>query len=730
MNKVSTFYNENRLPILLASLAVVVRLIYLYLMSLDRGFLVPIVDERWHWEWAQQLIADPSGGADVFFRAPLYAYFLAFLSFITNGSIFWSKALQLLLSFGTSFYLFKLSEHLLGRQVAIISAMIYAFYGTLIFYESMFLIPVLFLFLTVWGIYRFIIYKDSMSIKSWAITGLILGLAVISRPNILLVIPFLLIWLVWFNDNKEQLLSRLKLPLVLVAGVLIPILPVTIKNYITSGDFILVSSQGGINLYLGNNPRATGLAMTMPEVQLNLSIGWNKFTTATTAAAERETGTTLSPGEASSFWSKKALKWMYDNPTDFLSLLWKKTTYLFNGFENSDNADIYFERKKSVLHSILVWNSFLYFPFGLLLPFFFVGLYVTRHKFKTLLPLYVYILIYIPSIILFLVTARHRLPIIIFMIIIASAGMASLFSKRNIKNMKDKLYSLAIFLVTLLIVNMSIVPTTQGKDFQNYYNEGLKSLRTLDYINAETAFLKADIYYKFSAPLLNNLGYSQYMLSKFDDASISLNRAIESEPSFSKSYYNLGLVELKTGTADSAEILFENAIKTFDTTISNNTELAKYLISLGNILHKSNNLDSARILYSKAVDNSDGDASLLYLSASFFARAEDYAKSDSLYMRAKSLRNPGGKEYYNWGTSYMKRNKWLAAIYAFQRSTRKDSTMYQSYFGIASAYYQENGTIQDINSRDSVNKYLDRTLHFNANFQQALQMKSEVDKSN
>ncbi len=395
------WFVENRTALILASIALLVRIAYLIELSYQPDFLLPMVDEKFHWLWAADIVHNSFWGEGAYFRAPLYGYFLAFLYWVTSGSIFVSKLLQLFLCFGTSFFIVKTTEHLFNKTTSVIAGLIYAFYGTLIFYESMFLIPAIFLFFITWGLFRVIIYSEKKDIKNWLLTGIIFGLAAISRPNVLLVIPFFMLWMFYTKNSSKQFFQRVKLPLALCAGLLIVITPITIRNIMVTGEFILISSQGGINLHLGNNPNADGLTMLMPEVALDESVSWSEFENVTHKAAEKEALKNLTASEASSFWTQKALSFILDNPSNFLSLVWKKSVYLVSGFENSDNGDIYYHRNKSSIFSALLWNKIIYFPFGLLLPLALVGMYTSRKKFKQLLPLYIFLLAYIPSIVLF-----------------------------------------------------------------------------------------------------------------------------------------------------------------------------------------------------------------------------------------------------------------------------------------------------------------------------------------
>ncbi|MDH4158447.1 MAG: glycosyltransferase family 39 protein, partial [candidate division Zixibacteria bacterium] len=144
MSNVWSVIKKNKWPLIIGLAAVLVRLVYL--LELDRWpeFAVPMVDEKWHWEWAQEIATKSFWGEGAYFRAPLYPYFLAALALVTGNSVFWAKLLQSLLCFGTAIFIYRLAERLFGRTTAVVSGLMYAFYGTLVFYETMFLIPVLF----------------------------------------------------------------------------------------------------------------------------------------------------------------------------------------------------------------------------------------------------------------------------------------------------------------------------------------------------------------------------------------------------------------------------------------------------------------------------------------------------------------------------------------------------------------------------------------------------------
>jgi len=46
--------------------------------------------------------------------------------------------------------------------------------------------------------------------------------------------------------------------LLFAAGLVLPIIPVTLHNALVGHDFVPIASQGGVNFYIGNNPVADG----------------------------------------------------------------------------------------------------------------------------------------------------------------------------------------------------------------------------------------------------------------------------------------------------------------------------------------------------------------------------------------------------------------------------------------------------------------------------------------
>ncbi len=716
------FVETYRYPIFVVAVTLLVRILYLVQLSHSPGFSVPMVDEKWHWQWAHKILSGPFWGEGAYFRAPLYPYLLAFFAWITNSSIFWSKLLQIFICGGTAFFIYRLGEHLFSWKEGVIAGLIYAFYGTLLYYEAMFLIPVVFLFFTVWGMYRLIVYKSSESIRTWLFTGIIFGLAAISRPNILLVMPLLLLWLLFIPKKSRLFTQRFKKPLLVGIGLILVITPVTVRNLLITGDFILISSQGGVNFYIGNNEVANGLTMLIPEIDLNESISWSQFIPATNAVAQRIAGRELTDAEVSSFWTKRTLDFIKNNPGKFLGLTWRKFVYLINGFENSDNSDIYYERKKSSLYSLLLWDYGLKFPFGLLFPLTLVGMYLRRKDFAKLLPVYLFILGYIPTIVLFLVTARHRLPLVPFLAIIAAGGLTSLAHLIRTKQHRLLLYPVVIFVVSIVIVNRLYYEEGGSNQFQIHFNAGIKNEHLENYAEAEKEYLEADKYFPYSSSLLNNLGHVQFLLKKYDDADRSYHRSLRLDSTYFRTYNNLGQLVQEKQMLDSAIVLYNKAIQNFNPDIAKKNELGQIYTNLAAAYEQAGKLDSAADAFYKALNAAPEMGKTYFRAAAFFARHEQYDIVDTLYIRGMYFHELSATDYFNWGLSYLERKRFSDGIGMMFRALKRDTALYQAYYCIAFGLY-EGGY-----ATDTVQAYLDRCLNIAPDYEPAITLKKELEK--
>lgn len=669
---------HHKWPLVIFLAAFFIRLVYLIQSKSNPAFYYPMVDELWHLNWAKEIIGGNFWGNDAYFRGPLYPYFLALLLKITGGDLFWSRLLQLLFGAGSAVLVFKIGQRLFSKKAAILAGFMFALYGTMIFYEAMLLIPVLFVFLNLLAVHLLLCYKDSERFRHWWLAGFVLGLAAIARPNVLLLAPLFMLW-IYLAAVKPRSRPAAFRALIFLVGVMIPVLSVTLRNYIITGEPVLISSQGGVNLYIGNNPDTDGLTMLMPELQLDESLPWTEFTSATRRVAETESHRTLTAAEESSFWTRKAIAFIVSNPGKFIEITFKKTVYFFLGFENSDQTDIYFSRTYSSLYSLLLWHFIIYFPFGLLMPLALVGMIHAWKERNKLILLYLFVIGYLPTVVLFLVTARHRLPVIPFLILFATVAIFAFFDWYRGKNFKNIIIYGIILLGALILCNRTYFEIGFESTAQIHFNLALTYDRQGDLVKAEQEYIKALDSDPSSVVTLNNLGYVQYRLGKMNEALSNFHQAIRYDPGFADAYNNIGLVHESRNDLENAEKFYQRAL-------GKNPELYQTHLNLGDVYLARQDYLRAEVAYRQAwiVDTTRIDA--LTKLGGLYARQRQFDKANEMFDRAARKGTLSAVDYTNWGNVYYATSQAEPAITMYRRAITADSNFARVYFNLAAAF--------------------------------------------
>ncbi|HHT71813.1 MAG TPA: hypothetical protein GX016_09660 [Firmicutes bacterium] len=150
-----------------------------------------------------------------------------------------------------------------NRAAAIASGVLMAVYLPLVYYTGLAFSETLFLFLFLWSVCWLYRLAQSRAKNDAVWAGLLLGLATLTRPVTLLVPVLLLLWywLIWERQGR-LVLARVGLIMLVL---LVTLLPWTIRNFIVTGDLVLVDMNGGVNFYIGHNERATGTWMDLGQ---------------------------------------------------------------------------------------------------------------------------------------------------------------------------------------------------------------------------------------------------------------------------------------------------------------------------------------------------------------------------------------------------------------------------------------------------------------------------------
>jgi 4-amino-4-deoxy-L-arabinose transferase-like glycosyltransferase len=522
------------------ALAFAVRAVFAFQWQTTPYGGAPLLDARAYDDWAQAIAQGHWLRARAFYQSPLYPYLLAALYKIFGHNYLAASFLNAALDAGTAAILSLISFTLFGRMAAIVTGLLAAFYAPMIFYTAPVMKEPLGLFLLA----LFLLFALRAVRAGWnrdfAWAGFFLGLAALTRGNVLLLAPVLPV--AAFIRQRHAA----KTPAFLfVAALCVAIAPAAVHNYIASHDFVPVTYSGGFNLYIGHSPYANGTNAYPPEVstdpvqeELNASY-----------IASQEVGHTLKPSQVSDYWRGKAVAFAVRHPVREIQLLGLKLYASLNGADGFDNYDSVFIRKNfpTILNYPLAG-----FPLVIALAAFaFVAGW--RLYRREMIFLIACVGVYMLSVVAFYVTDRYRLPVVIFLLPLAGEAWpqaVQLWRARDIKHMALTGGVAAAFLALALAPPLNAVDLTAfdyGTLVAVYADKG-------DAAQALTAFDKG------VAASAQDIGAQAYvraaeMHEKEGDAKAAaalIWKAVELFPEDGIALYNLGRLEALQGNLPAA----------------------------------------------------------------------------------------------------------------------------------------------------------------------------------
>ena len=426
--------------------AFLLRLIYIFEISASPFFENLVIDCRRYSEWGHEIAAGNWLGDGVYYQSPLYAYFLGFVYRFISTDLFAVRLIQAAIGSASCVLLYMIAARLFDRRAGLLAGFLAAAFAPLIYYDCMIMKTVLSVFLAALGLLLLLKAVESNRPGLWLACGLVWGAAALARENYLLIAAAFGIWQI-IRHLRDRRAVRLRPFWLYAVGIALVILPVTIRNVTVSGDFALVTSNLGQNLYIGNNPVNRTGAYEAPEFVVASPLYEEK---AFRDAAENLTGRTMTTGEVSAFFRRRALDWMSANPGPAFALMGKKFLLFFNNYEVADNQSIYFMERYSWLLALD------FVRFGLIAPLGILGLVLLWRQRSKYAPFFIFGILYAVSVIAFFVFSRYRLPVVV--IFLPPAAYAALWLIDRLKAREWKAVRVP-FIVLVCLFAYSFVPT-------------------------------------------------------------------------------------------------------------------------------------------------------------------------------------------------------------------------------------------------------------------------------
>ncbi|MEE9269534.1 MAG: tetratricopeptide repeat protein [Candidatus Krumholzibacteria bacterium] len=429
---------------IVVALALAVRLCFFLLSRANNPlFFNPIMDGLYHHEWATDILGGNFWGSEVFFRAPLYPYFLALLYKISGSSIAFALICQQLIGTGITVMVYLLSRRFFKRGISLISAVTTALYWPFLYFEGDLLIVTFIMFLNMLALLLLARSLHRPGVALLISAGVVLGLSAVARPSILAffaVIPLVF----YFDALRSGGVSGsprrwIRHSLLVYIGAAAMIAPVLVRNYVVGRDFVPIASQGGVNFYIGNNPNSDGATAIVPGTRWDW---WGGYEDAVRMAEEAR-GTKLKPSQVSNHYFRKGLSFIFSSPDRSLPLLAKKFYLFWAGGERSNNKSIYFFWHQSGMGKVPLPGFWLIAPFGIA-----GGVLLWRRRSELWL-LYLFAASYMLGVVAFFVNARFRLPVVPILIIFGAYAASYLWDvvrKRRATGLKFVLLLLVCFI--------------------------------------------------------------------------------------------------------------------------------------------------------------------------------------------------------------------------------------------------------------------------------------------
>ncbi len=690
MNSILANYIRKHSGLLLVILlALVIRIAYLVAYQGLPAWDQLTVDNYYHHNWAQNIADGNVLGDTTYFRAPFYVYCLALLYYLLGASLWVGRMFGLVIGVASIFMTYRIGRKIFDHRVGMIAATIHTIYPVIIYFESELLLDPLFALLLQVAIYRTLVWWDSNRPADIFTAGLMYGLAAITRPTVLIVVP-LVIMLAW--ALQRPLKSAVKHSAVLLLGVVLTILPITLRNVLVASDPVLISSQGGINLYIGNNEVANGVTAAMPE-----PLGFNWRVQQVTHIAETDLGHKLKPGEVSSYWLRKSKDWILSNPGEFLTLYLKKLYRNFSDVEVSNNRDlgVFFARV-----GILNYNPL---SFGILFGLTIAGCWICPGKNQKAVFLLTVIMTYTVMSALFFFSSRFRLPLLPLYIVLASATLGWL-TTTILNNARAVLLPILAVILYGAFSFYPLVDLPKSNPSQYLISEGLFYLATEDYDRALTTFSKAHQIDPAFPETNLNLGATYMRLGRLDSALHYLSEEKRLHPGRTKASTNIASIYLLEGNFEQAAREIQAVIISRPYDVVANMVLMRSLFA-DSLIPKPDLIRNVN----EAARRTGNDIRLINDAATRFAsRGDLQLASEFLAMAAGSdpppietddhsfehnfINSRANRDrelaitYYQWGFVTGLGEQYAQSIEHSRTAIELDSTLAEAYINLASGY--------------------------------------------
>jgi predicted negative regulator of RcsB-dependent stress response len=562
------------------ALVLVLRLIALARLSASSLLVPSDGDMHFYDDWARRIARGEWTDHLAFYGLPGYAYLLALLYKIFGYSPFVPGLFQSCLDAGTAVLIYKISVRIFagaaleqtrrGQIAAVLAALGWAFFTPAEAY-SIILMPtagLVFVFwLVVWDTIK---TEHAVPPIRTLVYGIVIGLTATAVATILFLAPLLLAAL--FLKRDATMPKCIAAGALFVFGLGLGTAPCWVHNAVVARDPVFLSAHSGINLWLGNNPDATGY----PRFP-GLHAGQTPMLRDSIQIAESAAGRSLKRSEVSAYWATKARAYIAGNFASWLKLMGRKIANFWNAFEYDDLGVIENLRAQGIVLPGL--------RFGLVAVLAIPGIFLSVPQWRKARWLLAAFLLHLLAVIPIFVTERYRLAIVPGLLIFAAFGVVACWQAVVEMQYRRCASYFAILILAGLLVT---IPRTDPTLWATVaYNSGRLALEANDLGRAENNLERAYAYVPGNPEVNFALGNLRLAKGDSERARAFYRATLELDPSHKGALRNLGVLALEKNDWNAAAEYFRSAIQGDPLDAKTHFLLARALLEAGDLAQAS-----------------------------------------------------------------------------------------------------------------------------------------------
>lgn len=335
-------------------------------------------------------------------EAPLgfYYYSLLYPAYDLLGGR-WYLLGNVLMATLTIYWVYKIALEVFGQLVANVAALIMLLYPYFNFYAIHPLLETPFNLVLYVGFYFAIRFMKSFDPKYLYGFSFFFALTILMKFSGLPMYPIILMLMLYFYQGRFGNMNAVKIGVKAIVVFVLVMSPWWVRNYHVHGGFVATSiGESGKVLYTGNNPmNKSGGGITGIDVDFS--------------AFEHLS----SLEEKDQAMHDAAIKWIRENPTDWLILEARKLIRFYSPVVFTEYFNAWYYQALSLL------------TYGVVFALFLVSLFYEKEKKVLVSPLLLYMLLLTGIHLVFIASLRYRFPLEPFMIIMASGVLVKLLRR-------------------------------------------------------------------------------------------------------------------------------------------------------------------------------------------------------------------------------------------------------------------------------------------------------------